>query len=191
MNRPTTRDQTSPFDSPWTIRERIELQVWEYCWLIFCAWTPKPFNRWRLCWLRLFGAKIYGLPFVHQRARIQIPWNLTLHDRACLGDRANAYSLGEIEVGEGATIAQEAYLCTGTHRFEDANLPLSVGKIEVGAGAFVGARAFVLPGLTIGRGAVIGACSVVTRDVPAGAHGAGNPCRLLSTQPQVQNVPRH
>ena len=44
---------------------------------------------------------------VHQRARIAIPWNLTLHDRACLGDRANAYSLGPIEIGARATVAQE------------------------------------------------------------------------------------
>jgi putative colanic acid biosynthesis acetyltransferase WcaF len=67
----------------------------------------------------LFGAKIYGTPFVHQRARIAIPWNLTLHDRACLGDRANAYTLGEIEIGPRVRAAQEVYLSTGTHDLRD------------------------------------------------------------------------
>src|ERR1022692_4758526 len=101
------------YPSPWSLRTKAGLFLWEYTWLLFCSWTPKPLNPWRLFWLRLFGAKIHGTPFVHQRARIAIPWNLTLHDRACLGDRANAYSLGQIEIGARATIAQEAYLDTG------------------------------------------------------------------------------
>ena len=103
-----TFDQKSPYESPWTLPQRIAMLLWEYCWAVFCRWTPKPLNRWRLLWLRFFGAKIHGLPFVHQRARIQIPWNVTIHDRASLGDRTNLYSLGEIEIGARAIVAQEA-----------------------------------------------------------------------------------
>ena len=175
-----TFDQKSPYDSPWTLRQRIAMLVWEYCWAFFCRWTPKPFNRWRLFWLRLFGAKISGLPFVHQRARIQIPWNVTLHDRATLGDRANLYSLGEIEIGARAIVAQEAYLCGGTHDLSDPNLPLQVAKITIGEDAFIGARAFIMPGVTVGARAVVGACSVVTRDVVENTRVAGNPARLLN-----------
>jgi putative colanic acid biosynthesis acetyltransferase WcaF len=102
-----------------------------------------------------------------------------LHDRACLGDRVNVYSLGQIEIGAGATIAQEAYLCTGTHEFTRPGIPLLAAKINVGDGAFIGARAFVMPGITIGSGSVIGACSVVTKDVPSNVVAAGNPCRIL------------
>jgi putative colanic acid biosynthesis acetyltransferase WcaF len=170
-------DQKSPDESPWSISQRVLRVMWEFCWFVFCAWTPKPLNEWRLFWLRVFDAKIHGHPFVHQRARIAIPWNLTLHDGACLGDRTNAYSLGEIEIHERAIVAQEAYLCTGTHQFDDPALPLVTAKITVGARAFIGARAFVLPGVTIGEGARVGACSVVTKDVPAGAVVVGNPAR--------------
>src|SRR6266576_612221 len=121
-------DQTSAFESPWSNGQRALRALWEFCWFVFCQWTPKPFNPWRLFWLRVFEAKIEGTPFVHSRARIAIPSNLTLRDRACLGDRANAYSLGEIEIGERA---------------------------------------------------VIGACSVVTENVPPDVFAAGNPCRVL------------
>src|SRR6201987_2783544 len=141
--------QQSQFDSPWTTNERVLRVLWEFCWFFFCAWTPKPLNAWRLFWLRVFDAKIDGKPFVHQRARIAIPWNLTLHDHACLGDPANAYSLGEIEIGARATVAQEAYLSTGTHDFARTDLPLVTGKITIGEDAFVGARAFVMPGITV------------------------------------------
>ena len=101
-----------------------------------------------------------------------------MHDRACLGDRANVYSLGEIEIGARATVAQEVYLCGGTHDFTDPALPLQTAPIRVGADAFIGVRAIVLPGVSIGAGAVVGAGSVVTRDVPAGSIAAGNPCRV-------------
>lgn len=169
-------DQTR---SPWSVKTRVAMLIWEYGWTLFCAWTPKPFNAWRLLWLRAFGARIYGNPFVHQRARIQIPWNLTLHDRCCLGDRANAYSLGPIEIKRGAVIAQEVYLCTGSHEFDEPGLPLKVGQITVGEDAFIGARAFVLPGVKIGKGAIVGACSVVTSDVSPFTINAGVPCRIV------------
>ena len=171
--------QRSAFDSPWPNSQLFLRMLWECCWFVFCAWTPKPLNPWRLFWLRVFDAKIDGKPFVHQRARIAIPWNLTLHDRACLGDRANAYSLGEIEIGARATVAQEAYLSAGSHDFDRPELPLVTAKIVVGEDAFIGARAFVLPGVTIGARAVIGACSVVTKDVPENVVAAGNPCQVL------------
>jgi putative colanic acid biosynthesis acetyltransferase WcaF len=171
--------QASAFASPWSGRERLLRILWELCWALFCSWTPKPANAWRLFWLRLFKANIHGHPFVHQRARIAIPWNLTMHDRACLGDRANAYTLGEVEIHARATVAQEVYLSTGSHDFGMAELPLVTGKITIGEDAFLGARAFVMPGVTVGARSVIGACSVLTKDVPEDVFAAGNPCRVL------------
>jgi len=182
-----TFKQSSPYETPWTLSIRIRLLAWTYVWAILCAWTPKPLNHWRLFWIKVFGAKIYGHPFVHQRARIQFPWNLILHDRACLGDGTVAYSLGEIEVHEHATVAQEAYLCTGTHDFSVAARPLQVSKISIGPHAFIGARAFVMPGVHIGRYAIVGAGSVVTRSVPDHCVVAGNPARLLKKMSTNEN----
>ena len=182
--------QSSLSISPWAFRKRVALFVWEFCWVMFCRWTPKPFNLWRLIWLRVFGCKIYGKPFVHQRTRIKIPWNLILHHRACVGDRANLYSLGIIEVKENAIVAQEAYLSTGTHDFSDPDLPLVTAKITIGENSFVGARAFIMPGITIGNGAVIGSCSVVTKDMPAWMVCAGNPCREIKPR-KMRGIRKH
>lgn len=182
MSEIVNPEQKSAYDSPWSDSQRFMRVLWEFCWLVFCIWTPKPFNEWRLFWLRVFDAKIHGKPFVHQRARIAIPWNLTLHDRACLGDRANAYSLGEIEIGARATVAQEVYLSAGSHDFEKPEMPLVVGRITIGEDAFIGARAIVLPGITIGARSIVGAGSVVTKDVPENVIAAGNPCRVLRSR---------
>ena len=169
--------QADAYASPWSRSQQVKMLLWEYVWLLLCSWTPKPANAWRVWWLKAFGATIYGQPFVHQRARIQIPWNLTLHDRAALGDRTNAYSLGRIEVHEHATVAQEVYLCTGTHAFDQPAKNLVTAPIIIGAHAFVGARAFVMLGTTIGEHAIVGACSVVTKDVPPYSVVKGNPAR--------------
>lgn len=175
----TTYKQKSPYDSARPKLQSALLCLWQFVWFVFCSWTPSPLNGWRLFWLRLFRCKIDGRPFVHQRARIAIPWNLTLHDRSCLGDRTNVYSLGKVELGARSTVAQESYLCTGTHKLDDAALPLQTARIIIGADAFLCARVFVMPGITIGDGAVIGACSVVTHDMPPWMICAGHPCEPI------------
>jgi putative colanic acid biosynthesis acetyltransferase WcaF len=185
----TTHEQAGAYASPWPLRRRLALLAWDGAWLLACAWTPKPLNPWRLMVLRLFGAEIRGTPFVHQRARIAQPWNLVLHHRACLGDRAAAYSLDRIVLHAGATVAQEACLCAGTHDFTQPHLPLQTAPIVVGRDAFVGARAFVLPGVTLGERCVVGAMAVVTRDVPPGAIVAGNPARTLGRRPGPEDNP--
>lgn len=55
------------------------------------------------------------------------------------------------------------------------------GRIRVGRGCFVGARSILLPGVTVGDGAVVGTGSVVTRDVPPGEVWAGNPAHFIKT----------
>ena len=99
--------------------------------------------------------------------------------RACLGARANAYSLGKIEISESATVAQEVYLCTGTHDFSDPALQLIVKKITIGPHAFIGVRAMIMPGVKVGKNAVVGAMSVVTKNVPADQVVVGNPAHKI------------
>jgi acetyltransferase-like isoleucine patch superfamily enzyme len=58
-------------------------------------------------------------------------------------------------------------------------MPLLAARIIIGEDAFLGARAFVLPGVRIGSRSIIGACSVVTSDIPDDVIAAGNPCKVL------------
>lgn len=65
-------------------------------------------------------------------------------------------------------------------------MPLVVAKITIDEDAFVGARAFVMPGVKIGARAIVGACSVVTKDVPEDVVAGGNPCRVLHRRGENQ-----
>ena len=60
--------------------------------------------------------------------------------------------------------------------------PASKGSLTIGNDVWIGAQSLILSGVTIGDGAVIGAGSVVTRDIPAFAVGAGNPCKPLRSR---------
>jgi len=170
--------QKNRFSSPWGIITKIKIFLWEIIWCLFCKWTPKPFNNWRLLILKIFGCKIYGNPFVHQRAIIYHPWNLILHDRSCVGDRTVLYALDQIKICEFSVIAQEAYLCTGTHNFKSPTRELVTDSIIVEKNSFIGARTFVLPGIKIGTNVIIGAGSIVTKNIPNNCKAYGNPARI-------------
>ena len=108
-----------------------------------------------------------------------------MQHRACLGEFTNAYSLGKIEILEGATVAQEAYLCTGTHDFQDPSLQLITKPITIGKNSFIGVRAMILPGVSIGEKVIVGAMSVVSKDIPDHQIVAGNPAKKIGERPLI------
>src|SRR5262249_59848523 len=116
--------------------------------------------------LNLFGCQITGRPFVSNTAKIKFPWKLTLEDHACIGPDSVVYNLAQITLREHSTIAQEVYLCAGTHDFALKDRPLVVGEIIVHPQAFIGVRALILPGIEVGEGSIVGAGAVFTRDGP-------------------------
>lgn len=67
------------------------------------------------------------------------------------------------------------------------------GKIEILDNCQIGVRATILPNVTIGPNAIVGACSVVTKDVPANVVVAGNPARIVCTMEEYEKkcVARH
>jgi len=84
-----------------------------------------------------------------------------------------------ILIGQRAVISQGAHLCAGTHDFEAPGFPLLTKPITVGDHAWLAAEVFVHPGVTIGEGCVVGARSVVTKDLPAWTVCSGFPAKPL------------
>jgi len=100
-----------------------------------------------------------------------------MREESCLGDCSNIYNLALVEICARATVAQEVYVCTASHNFSSPAYPLVTSPIIIQEDAFIGARAFLLPGVTIGRSAIVGACAVVTSSVPPHTTVVGNPAR--------------
>jgi maltose O-acetyltransferase len=87
----------------------------------------------------------------------------------------------EVHIGSYTLFGPAVQIYTATHPM-DAQLRRSqeAGKpIHIGDDVWVGGGALIMPGVTIGSRTVIGAGSVVTKDVPDGVYAAGNPCRVV------------
>jgi acetyltransferase-like isoleucine patch superfamily enzyme len=93
----------------------------------------------------------------------------------------------EITIGRDCKVAREVIIMdTDQHALPNGDL---VAKpVRIGDRVWIGARAIILKGVTIGHDAVIGAGSVVTRDVPAGAVVGGVPARILRLDTAVRQA---
>jgi maltose O-acetyltransferase len=88
----------------------------------------------------------------------------------------------EIEIGDQAYFGHDVMLLTSSHEVgpvERRAAEVYAKPIHVGAGAWLGARCVVLPGITIGEGAIVGAGAVVTKDVPPNTVVGGIPARVI------------
>lgn len=182
-----TSNQKDAATSSWTFGEAMSIRIWELLWFVFLRWTPKKVNSLRIFALRLFGATVYGRPFVFSSARIYAPFNLEIYDGVCIGPRTNIYNLGRLVLRERCVVSQEAMLCGGTHDLSSRRLPLLVGDTEVGQDVFVGARALILPGVNLGEGSVVGAGAVVTKDVEPWTVVGGNPAKFIKKRELKEN----
>src|SRR5689334_7752737 len=86
-----------------------------------------------------------------------------------------------VKVGDFTLLGPSVQIYTATHPMNAAlRRKQEFGKpIEIGSDVWLGGGAIICPGVTIGSKAVIGAGSVVTRDIPDGVFAAGNPCRVI------------
>ena len=159
--------------------------LWACVQLPFFPKMPKRLSGLRIALLRLFGAQIGQRCFIGGGARVWVPSNLRMGNFSVIGESVNVYNLAPISIGSNAVVSQFTYLCTATHDYTDAAFPLYAKPITIRSGAWVAASVFVAPGIEIGEGAVVGACSVVTKDVAAWMVCAGNPCRAI--KPRVVN----
>src|SRR6478609_4967788 len=87
---------------------------------------------------------------------------------------------GGITIGDGTLIGHGSTLTTLNHSIDpDQRADMTPAPIVIGHNAWLGAAVIVLPGVTIGDGAIVGAGAVVTKDVPADAIVAGVPATLI------------
>ena len=91
-------------------------------------------------------------------------------------------------LGENVMIGPDVICITINHRFDRLDIPMKLQghyepkRVNICDDVWIGARAILLPGVTIGKGAVIGAGSAVTKDVPEYSVVAGNPGRVVKSR---------
>lgn len=120
---------------------------------------------WRVGRFRRHGAQIGRRVWIGSRVTTDWPFARFLE----IGD--------DVTVGDGTNlILHDATLTVVT-----GDVPARFGKVTIGRGSCLGHQVTVLPGVTIGEGSLIGACSLVTRDIPPRSVAYGVPARVAGT----------
>jgi maltose O-acetyltransferase len=106
-----------------------------------------------------------------------------------LGDRSGlgiaSHMKGPVTIGSDVMMGPEVVIFTTDHAFEDTNRPMreqgmsATRPVIIEDDVWIGQRAMILPGVSVGRGAVIAAGAVVTKDVPPNSMVGGNPAKVL------------
>lgn len=162
-----------------SLKNRLARIIWHVANILVFRYTPRPLHGWRRFILRLFGAKIGKGSHVYPKAIIWAPWNLEIGETVGIGDYVIIYSQDKIKIGNRSTISQYSHICTGSHNYKSSNFELITAPIIIGADCWIAASTFVHPGVKIGDGVIVGACSVVTRNLEGWKVYSGNPCKYL------------
>ena len=164
----------------WSLRYKVKRFIWSWIWLIFFRPTPKRIAKnWRNFLLQLFGATIGKGSLICPSCRILEPWNLEIGEYTAIGERVNIYNYSKINIGSYSIVSQDSVLCTGTHDYENFLMPLISHPIIIGENVWITSNCFVHPGVNVGDGCVVGACSVVTKDLPEWMICSGNPAKVI------------
>lgn len=136
--------------------------------------------------VRSFSAKGF---LVHVGENVNIEKGAQLTALMSIGDNSgigiNARMHGQVIIGDNVMMGPDCIVYTVNHAYSDLNKPMcqqgfsKMKPVTINNDVWIGGRVIILPGITIHNGAIIGAGSVVTKDVPAYAIVGGNPAKIL------------
>jgi acetyltransferase-like isoleucine patch superfamily enzyme len=111
---------------------------------------------------------------------------IVLGNHVCIGMGATISAAKRIAIGENVFTARNVYISDHSHEFHDVGVPTAlqgigrVAEVTIGADTWIGQNVVILPGVRVGRHCVIGANSVVNRDIPDYCVVVGAPARIVT-----------
>jgi maltose O-acetyltransferase len=107
--------------------------------------------------------------------------NILLGEKCFFNFNCVVLDVCQVRIGDYTLFGPAVQVYTATHPLNaELRRKQEFGKpVEIGSDVWIGGGAIICPGVTIGSRSVIGAGSVVTRDIPEGVFAAGNPCRVI------------
>ncbi len=127
----------------------------------------------------LFGAEVGRGTTIHMGAKFFDPRGVVIGEDTIIGDRIFLDGRARLTIGSHVDIASEVMIYNSEHDMNAVDFHAIVAPVTIHDYVFIGPRAIILPGVTIGEGAVVAAGAVVTKDVPAFAFVGGVPAKVI------------
>lgn len=137
----------------------------------------------------LFGMKLARGAKIHMGCKVFNPRGIEVGNDTIIGSNAFLDGRAPLIIGNHVDIASEVMIYNSEHDIEAEDFHATEEAVEIGDYVFIGPRAIILPGVKIGRGAVVAAGAVVTRSVPEFAIAGGVPAKVIG-QRKLKN-PRY
>lgn len=138
-----------------------------------------PSHHLRRFFYRLAGIKIGAGSVIHMWANFFDPRGVAISEDTIIGDRCFLDGRGPIKIGSHTAFASQVLVYNSKHDINDPDFKAVIYPVEIGDYVFIGPRAVILPGVKVGRGAVVAAGAVVTKDVPDGEVVGGVPAQKI------------
>lgn len=135
----------------------------------------------------LAGVKIGKGTTIHMGCRFFEPRNVVIGEDTKVGDNAFLDGRAQLLIGNHVDIASQVLIYNSEHDLEKPEFAAIEEPVKIGDYVFVGPRAIILPGVTIGKGAVIAAGAVVTKDVPDFTIVGGVPAKIIGER-KIKNL---
>ncbi len=168
------------YDTGFPGREEDHIRCADLCWE-YNHTKPSDKQRREDLLRQIFG-KLGEKPYVEPNIFCGFGYNIEAGDRFFANNNCVFVDPGKITFGDDVKIAPQCGFYTALHPLDPdqrkANLEAAY-PITVGNNVWFGGGVKVLPGVTIGDNVVIGAGSVVSRDIPSNCLALGNPCRVI------------
>ena len=159
---------------------RIKTVIQEIEILIMHITGHIPSHNFRRLIYRLGGVKIGKGSTFHMGARFYNPHNIKIGKDTIVGEKAVLDGRDLLIIGDHVDIASEVMIYNSKHDVNDPSFKAVNAPVEIGDYVFIGPRAIILPGVKIGRGAVIAAGAVVTKDIAEFMIVGGVPAKEIS-----------
>lgn len=153
-------------------------------WLDLVLWklslvTYVPSHSIRRFYFRFFGMKIGPNSTLHVGCRFFDPAGISIGEGTVIGDRCFLDGRAKLTIGNHVDIASEVMIYNSEHDFDSEDFHATHAPVEIGDYVFIGPRAIILPGVKVGKGAIVAAGAVVTKDVPDFAIAGGVPAKVI------------
>lgn len=138
-----------------------------------------PSHSLRLVAFRLAGGKIGSGSAIHMSARYYNPQGISIGADTIIGFRATLDGREALVIGSHVDIASEVMIYNSEHAVNSPDFHAITAPVHINDYVFIGPRAIIMPGVTIGKGAVIAGGAVITKDVPEFAIVGGVPGKII------------